>query len=115
MTDDPIAHASSTVMTWASLAATAAEAFAQVAAMRARDRAERDRARAQTLRAERHARYARDKVYWQPMLDPKRYPQTSIKAAGLAWAAAHGLAWRPGGGPGGVVGGGEAAPICART
>ena len=90
MTDDPIAHASSTVMTWASLAATAAEAFAQVAAMRARDRAERDRARAQTLRAERHARYARDKVYWQPMLDPRRYPQTPIKAAGLAWAAAHG-------------------------
>ena len=90
--DDPIAHASTTVMTWASVAATAAEAFAQIAAMRAQQRAERDRARAQTLRAERHARYARDQLCWQPLLDPHRYPNTSIQQAGLAWAAAQG--WR---------------------
>ena len=90
--EDPIAQASAKAMTWASLAAAAAEAFAQLAAMRAAERADRDRARAQILRADRHARYARDQLGWQPMLDPNRHPASSVKEAGLAWASAQG--WR---------------------
>lgn len=89
--DDPVAHASAKIMSWASLASVAAETFAQIAALRADQRRNLAIAKMQTLRAERHARYARDSIFWEPMLDEKRFPTSTIKEAGLAWAAAQ--AW----------------------
>jgi len=89
--EDPVAHAATKVMTWSSIVATAAEALAQVAERRARERAEQNMWRATQLRAERQAHYARDRLLWEPVLDPGRLVECGVREAGLAWAASQ--AW----------------------
>lgn len=93
--DDPVAHASTKVMAWASLASTAAEAFAQIAASRARERAERSMWVVSVERARRHARFARDRLWFEAVTNPERYVVSDVRDAGLAWAAAHGWKGTP--------------------
>lgn len=87
--DDPVAHASTRLMMWASLAATAAEALQQVAAARSRERAALDEWTASQARAAHHARFARDRLWWNP---PGGLDTADVRTAGLAWAASY--AWR---------------------
>lgn len=91
--EDPVAHASAKLTTYVSVAAMAAEAIAQVAAARARERAERDERTASGLRAERQAAYGQARLGWAPILDPTLRERTGVVDAGLVWARAQ--PWRP--------------------
>ena len=91
--EDPVAHASTKITSYMSVAAMAAEAIAQVAAARARERAVQDERTASAMRAERHAAYAHARLGWAPMLDPKMRERTGVVDAGVVWARAQ--AWRP--------------------
>ncbi len=91
--EDPVAHASTKITSYVSVAAMAAEALAQVAAVRAREHAASDERAARGLRAERHAAYGQARLGWAPMLDPRLRGQAGVTGAGTAWAQAQ--AWRP--------------------
>ena len=91
--EDPVAHASTKITSYVSVAAMAAEALAQVAAARARERAAADERAASALRAERLAAYGQARLGWSPVLDPKLRERTSVTDAGRVWASAQ--AWRP--------------------
>jgi len=91
--EDPVAHASTKITSYVSLAAMAAEALAQVAAVRAREHAASDERTARALRAERHAAYGQARLGWAPVLDPRLREQAGVTGAGTAWAQAQ--AWRP--------------------
>lgn len=90
--EDAVAHAGAKALQWVALAATAAEALAQITAQRAQVRAERDGEAVASARAELHARYGRDRLAWAPMLDPKTRDAAGLADTGRAWAAAQG--WR---------------------
>ncbi len=91
--EDPVVHASTKITSYVSLAAMAAEAIAQVAAVRARERAAGDERAARALRAERHAAYGQARLGWAQVLDPRLREQTGVVDAGTVWARAQ--AWRP--------------------
>jgi len=91
--EDPVAHASTKITSYVSVAAMAAEAIAQVAAVRARERAAADERAARALRAERHAAYGQARLGWAQVLDPRLREQAGVVDAGTAWARAQ--AWRP--------------------
>jgi len=91
--EDPVEHASNRVAGYVSLVTMAAEAIAQVAAARARERAEADERAARALRAERQAAYGQARLSWGPVLDLRLRERTSVVDAGTAWATAQ--AWRP--------------------
>ncbi len=91
--EDPVAHASTKITSYVSVAAMAAEALAQVAAVRAREHAASDERAARALRAERHAAYGQARLGWAPVLDPRLREQAGVTGAGTAWAQAQ--AWRP--------------------
>jgi len=91
--EDPVAHASTKITSYVSVAAMAAEAIAQVAAVRARERAAADEQAARALRAERHAAYGQARLGWGQVLDPRLRERTGVVDAGTAWARAQ--AWRP--------------------
>jgi hypothetical protein len=92
-TDDPVAAAGGKVASYLSLATVAAEAIAQLAAARARERAVTDERTAAALRARRQAAYSQARLGWAPILDPKLRERTGVLDAGLVWAKAQ--AWRP--------------------
>ena len=89
--EDPAAHAGSKIGQWVILAATAAEALAQVTALRVRVRAERDERAAANLRAGHNARYGQARLAWRAMLDPRAHTHADFWETGQAWAAAQ--AW----------------------
>jgi hypothetical protein len=91
--EDPVAHASTKITSYISVAAMAAEAIAQVAALRARERAAADEQAARALRAERHAAYGQARLGWAQVLDPRLRERTGVVDAGTVWARAQ--AWRP--------------------
>ncbi len=91
--DDPVAHASTKITSYVSLAAVAAEALAQVSAARARERAATDDRATHALRAQRQVAYGQARLGWAPILDPKLRERISVMEAGTAWAWAQ--AWRP--------------------
>jgi len=91
--EDPVAHASTKITSYVSVAAMAAEAIAQVAALRARERATDDERAARALRAERHAAYGQARLSWAQVLDPRLREQAGVVDAGTVWARAQ--AWRP--------------------
>jgi len=91
--EDPVAHASTKITAYVSVAAMAAEAIAQVAAARARERAAADERTASALRAQRLAAYGQARLGWAPVLDPKLREQTTLTDAAAVWARAQ--AWRP--------------------
>jgi len=91
--EDPVAHASTKITSYVSVAAMAAEAIAQVAAVRARERAAVDEQAARASRAERHAAYGQARLGWAQILDPRLREQAGVVDAGTVWARAQ--AWRP--------------------
>ncbi len=91
--EDPVAHASTKITSYVSLAAMAAEAVAQVAAARARERAVTDERAAAALRAGRRTAYASARLDWAPILDPRLRGRATLDEAGAAWARAQ--PWRP--------------------
>jgi hypothetical protein len=90
---DPVEHASTKVAGYVSVVAMAAETIAQVAAARARERAENDERAAAALRAQRQTAYGQARLSWSPVLDPRSRERTTMTDAGTAWATAQ--AWRP--------------------
>src|SRR5450759_3834421 len=118
-TDDPVAAAGGKVASYLSLATVAAEAIAQLAATRARERAVTDERTAAALRAQRQAAYSQARLGWAPILDPKLRERTGVEDAGPlpqlrvqdrrpaeARLGVGGLALRPQRGGGAFVGGG---------
>ncbi len=91
--EDPVGHAAATLTSYVSIAAMAAEALAQVAASRARERAATDQQAAAASRAQRHAAHGQARLAWAPVLDPKTRFQASAAQTGAAWA--HAQAWHP--------------------
>ena len=91
--EDPVGHAAATLTSYVSIAAMAAEALAQVAASRARERAATDQQAAAAARAQRHAAHGQARLAWAPVLDPKTRSQASAAQTGAAWA--HAQAWHP--------------------
>jgi hypothetical protein len=91
--EDPVEHASTKVAGYVSVVAMAAEAIAQVAAARARERAENDERTTAALRAQRQTAYGQARLSWSPVLDPRSRERTTVTDAGTAWATAQ--AWRP--------------------
>lgn len=91
--EDPVEHASTKVAGYVSVVAMAAETIAQVAAARARERAENDERTTAALRAQRQTAYSQARLSWSPVLDPRSRERTTVIDAGTAWATAQ--AWRP--------------------
>lgn len=91
--EDPVAHASTKITAYVSVAAMAAEAIAQVAAARARKPAAADERTASALRAQRLAAYGQARLGWAPLLDPRLRGQTTLTDAAAVRAQAQ--AWRP--------------------
>ncbi len=91
--EDPLAHASAKITSYVSVAAVAAEAIAQVAAARARERAATDERATRALRAARQAAYGQARLGWAPILDPKLRARAGLLDAGEVWAGAQ--PWRP--------------------
>ncbi len=90
--EDPVAHASSKIVQYVSLATMAAEALAQRAQQRAATAAATDEKATAALRAQQTGARNAARLQWQPVLDPRRGAGTSLGQAGLAWAASQ--AWR---------------------
>src|SRR5664280_2693427 len=80
--DDPVAAAGGKVASYLSLATVAAEAIAQLAAARARERAVTDERTAAALRAQRQAAYSQARLGWAPILGPKLRERTGVEDAG---------------------------------
>src|SRR5664279_3195119 len=91
--EDPLAAAGTKVAGYVSVAVMVAEAAAQIAAARARDRAATDERHTAAVRAQHQADSARARMGWAPFLDPKLRAQASVHDAGLVWARAQ--QWRP--------------------
>lgn len=91
--EDPVAHASTRIASYVSVAAMAAQAVAQVTAARAAQRAAADERAAGALRAEHRAAYSQARLGWASVLDPKLRGRADVAGAGTAWA--HAQAWRP--------------------
>ncbi len=91
--EDPVGHAAATLTSYVSIAAMAAEALAQVAGSRARERAATDQQAAAASRAQRHAAHGQARLTWATVLDPTTRFQASAAQTGAAWA--HAQAWHP--------------------
>ena len=91
-TEDPVAHASSKVAQYVSMATLAVEVMAQVRQQRLAVTAATDEKAAAAARAQRASSLAAARVRWAPVLDDRLRAQTGVVDAGLAWAVAQG--WR---------------------
>ena len=91
-TEDPVAHASTKVAQYVSMATLAVEVIAQVRQQRLAVTAATDEKAAATARAQRASSLAAARVRWAPVLDDHLRTQTGVVDAGLAWAVAQG--WR---------------------
>jgi len=69
--DDPAAHATAKLGQAVAVLAAAAEAFAQLAGVRAAARAARDEQAAAATRAQLRARHGADRLTWSPLLDER--------------------------------------------
>jgi hypothetical protein len=90
--EDPVAHASTKITQYVSLATMAAEAIAQVRQHQAAAAAATNERATAAARAERASALGAARLQWAPVLDPHLRPQTGVPEAGLAWAVAQG--WR---------------------
>ena len=90
--EDPVGHASSTIVPYVSLATMAAEAIAQVRQQRAASAAAVDERTAAAARAQQTAAHAAARLQWRPVLDPRRHDGLTLADTGVAWAATQ--AWR---------------------
>lgn len=88
--EDVSAVAGQKAVQMVTIAAVAAEAMAQIAAMRAREHAQQNEREAQTLRAQRAARYAEDRLRWETVLDPEKRAKANLHDVGFAWGTAQG-------------------------
>jgi hypothetical protein len=90
--EDPVGHASGKIVQYVSLVTMAAEALAQRAQQRTAMAAATDQRAAAAARAEQTSARNAARLRWQPVLDARRGPDTSLGVAGLAWACQPGLA-----------------------
>jgi hypothetical protein len=91
-TEDPVAHASTKVAQYVSIATLAVEVIAQVRQQRLAVTAAVDEQAVAAARAQRASSLAAARVRWAPVLDDRLRAQTGVVDAGLAWAVAQG--WR---------------------
>jgi hypothetical protein len=91
-TEDPVAHASTKVAQYVSMATLAVEVIAQVRQQRLAATAAVDEQAVAAARAQRASSLAAARVRWAPVLDDRLRSQTGVVDAGLAWAVAQG--WR---------------------
>src|SRR5664280_755142 len=94
-TDEPVAAAGGKVASYLSLATVAAEAIAQLAAARARERAVTDERTAAALRAQRQAAYSQARLGSDPGPEAAGADRRPRRRLGLGQGA--GLAPGPGG------------------
>ncbi len=85
--DDPAAHATAKLGQAVAVLAAAAEAFAQLAGVRAAARAARDEQTAAAARAQLQARHAADRLSWSPLLD-ERAAALPVPDTLAGWGAA---------------------------
>jgi len=85
--DDPAAHATAKLGQAVAVLAATAEAFAQLAGVRAAARATRDERAAAAARAQLRARHAADRLTWSPLLD-ERTTALSVPDTLAGWGAA---------------------------
>ena len=85
--DDPAAHATAKLGQAVAVLAAAAEAFAQLAGVRAAARAARDEQTAAAARAQLQARHAADRLSWSPLLD-ERTTALPVPDTLAGWGAA---------------------------
>jgi len=85
--DDPAAHATAKLGQAVAVLAAAAEAFAQLAGVRAAARATRDERAAAAARAQLRARHAADRLAWSPLLD-ERTAALPVPDTLAGWGAA---------------------------
>jgi hypothetical protein len=90
--EDPVAHASSKVAQYVSMATLAVEVIAQVRQQLLAATAAVDEQTVAAARAQRASSLAAARVRWAPVLDDRLRSQTGVVDAGLAWAVAQG--WR---------------------
>jgi len=85
--DDPAAHATAKLGQAVAVLAATAEAFAQLAGVRAAARATRDERAAAAARAQLRARHAADRLTWSPLLD-ERTTSLPVPDTLAGWGAA---------------------------
>ena len=90
--EDPVGHASGKIVQYVSLVTMAAEALAQRAQQRTAMASAAEQRTAAAARAEQTSARNAARLQWQPVLDPRRGPDTSLGVAGLAWAVSQ--AWQ---------------------
>lgn len=91
MEESAESRAATSMVQYLSVLTVALEMAAQVKAERERDRADRSAQEAAATRAELRTRYARDRLDWEPLLDPRRRASVSEQDAARAWCTAQ--AW----------------------
>ncbi len=85
--DDPAAHATAKLGQAVAVLTAAAEAFAQLAGVRAAARAARDEQATAAARAQLRARHAADRLTWSPLLD-ERAADLPVPDTLAGWGAA---------------------------
>jgi len=86
--DDPAAAAGAKLAQAVAVAAAAAEAFAQLRATRATERASQDQRAAAAARGQLRAQHGADRLRWAPLLDAHRSAQLDVPDLLTGWGAA---------------------------
>ncbi len=86
--EDPAAAAGAKLAQAVAVAAAAAEAFAQLRATRATERASQDQRAAAAARGQLRARHGADRLRWAPLLDAQRSAQLDVPDLLTSWGAA---------------------------
>ena len=86
--EDPAAQAAAKLGQAVAVLAAAAEAFAQLQATKATQRAARDERTAAAARAQLRARHGADRLAWSPLLDAHRLAQLDVPDLLTGWGAA---------------------------
>jgi len=86
--EDPAAAAGGKLAPAVAVAAAAAEAFAQLRATRATERASQDQRAAAAARGQLRAQHGADRLKWAPLLDAQRSAQLDVPDLLTGWGAA---------------------------
>ncbi len=86
--EDPAAAAGAKLAQAVAVAAAAAEAFAQLRATRATERASQDQRAAAAARGQLRAQHGADRLRWAPLLDAHRSAQLDVPDLLTGWGAA---------------------------
>jgi len=86
--EDPAAAAGAKLAQAVAVAAAAAEAFAQLRATRATERASQDQRAAAAARGQLRAQHGADRLRWAPLLDAQRSAQLDVPDLLTGWGAA---------------------------